>query len=187
MIRPPSSAPVALRRLVATFAGVLLAAAFAGLGGCGPGLGGTGTGATDDALAAQGAREVPVCDASFASFLGCASPSTGAAPLPAAGPRFFAEATPASRHLLELDGQDAQLRLRCLDRVFIGTFGQAGSAEPRYYGNTIEGGSRIRLSTLLVRPVVGGLEVTLVDSLGVSLAGPLVLAPVAGTTSAAAC
>ena len=163
-------------------AGVLLV-----LAGCGPGLGGTGTGASDDALSAYGAREVPVCEADFADLLSCAAPSTGAAPLPAASARFFAEATPASRTLLELDGQEAQLRLRCLDLVFIGSFGQAGSAPPRYYGNAIEGGSRVRLATLVVERSGAGLAVTLVDSFGRTLAGPQALLPVAGVTSEASC
>lgn len=154
---------------------------------CGPGLGGTGTGATDDALAAYGAREVPVCSAAFADLLSCTAPGTGAAPLPATGARFFAEATPASRTLLELDGQDAQLRLRCLDTVFIGSYGQVGNSPPRYYGNAIEGGSRVRLASLQVERTAGGLSVTLVDSLGRTLAGPQALAPVAGTTTAAPC
>ncbi len=155
--------------------------------GCGPGLGGTGTGATDDALASYGAREVPVCGAEFADLLGCIAPGAGAAPQPAAGARFFAEATPASRTLLELDGQEAQLRLRCLDLVFIGSFAQAGSQPPRYYGNAIEGGSRVRLASLRVERVGAGLSITLADSLGQTLAGPQVLAPVSGTTTAAPC
>lgn len=170
----------ALRALIGALALVLVAS-------CGPGLGGTGTGATDDALAAYGAREVPVCSATFADLLSCTAPSTGAAPLPATGARFFAEAAPASRTLLELDGQDAQLRLRCLDTVFIGSYAQVGTTPPRYYGNAIEGGSRLRLASLQVERTAGGLSVTLVDSLGRTLAGPQALAPVPGTTTAASC
>lgn len=178
------------RRLLAPYAGSLALLGALGafvLAGCGPGLGGTGTGATDDALVSYGAREVPVCAADFADLLGCAAPGTGAAPSPATGARFFAEATPASRTLLELDGQEAQLRLRCLDLVFIGSFAQAGSQAPRYFGNAIEGGSRVRLASLHVERVSGGLSITLVDSLGQTLAGPQVLAPVSGTTTAASC
>jgi len=163
----------------------LLGALF--IAGCGPGLGGTGTGASADALASYGALEVPVCTSGFADLLSCAAPSAGAAPQPAAGARFFAEATPASRTLLELEGQEAQLRLRCLDLVFIGSFAQVGSLPPRYYGNATEGGSRVRLATLQVERVSAGLSVTLVDSLGQTLAGPQVLAPVSGTTAAAPC
>ncbi|MBL8343101.1 MAG: hypothetical protein JNL30_16660 [Rubrivivax sp.] len=157
------------------------------LAGCGPGLGGTGTGAEQDALAAYAAREVPVCEAEFADLLGCARPSAGAAPLPAADARFFAEATPASRTLLALDGQQAELRLRCAGVVFIGSFGQVGLQVPRYYGTAIEGGSRVRLASLAVRRTGGGVEVTLVDSLGLTLAGPQGLQPVSGTTAEAPC
>jgi len=178
------------RGMRAAFTGAALAAlvVLALLGGCGPGLGGTGTGADSDALAAQGAREVPVCDADFGDLLGCAAPGVGAAPLPASGARYFAEATPASRTLLELDGQEAQWRLRCQDIVFIGSFGQAGTSAPRYFGNAIEGGSRVRLATLLLQRGTGNtLNATLVDSLGHTIAGPLALSPVGGTTSALAC
>jgi hypothetical protein len=169
-----------------SLAALLLAAASL-LGGCGPGLGGTGTGFDEDALEAQGARAVPVCQADFSDLLGCVAPSAGATPLPAVDARFFAEATPASRTLLELDGQEAQLRLRCLDIVFIGSYGQAGGTAPRYFGNIIEGGSRLRLATLLAERDAAGLRLTLVDSLGRTVFGPQVLAPVGGTTGAATC
>ncbi|MBI5718487.1 MAG: hypothetical protein HZC37_12465 [Burkholderiales bacterium] len=164
-----------------------LAAALALLAGCGPGLGGTGTGATDDALAAYGAHDVPVCQSDFADLLGCTAPSTGAAPLPATSARFFAESSPESRTLLELDGQEAQWRLRCQGILFVGSFGQAGSATPRYFGNVIEGGSRVRLATLQVERSGTGLAVTLVDSFGRTLAGPQALLPVSGVTSEATC
>lgn len=165
----------------------VLAFVLALLGGCGPGLGGTGTGATADAMAAYGARDVPVCQSDFADLVGCNAPSAGAAPLPAGGARFFAESSPASTTLLELDGQEAQWRLRCLDTVFIGNWGQAGTAAPRYYGNAIEGGSRVQLASMQVQRSGNGLSVTLVDSSGRVIAGPLLLVPVGGTTSAAAC
>lgn len=166
---------------------VVLAFALALLGGCGPGLGGTGTGATADAMAAYGARDVPVCESDFADLIGCNAPSAGAAPLPAGGARFFAESSPASATLLALDGNEAQWSLRCADTVFIGNWGQVGTAAPRYYGNAIEGGSRVQLASMQVQRSGNGVNVTLVDSLGRVIAGPLLLTPVAGTTNAAAC
>lgn len=172
-----------LRRAAA--AALLLAAAW--LAGCGPGLGGTGTGATQDALAAYGAREVPVCQSELADLLGCTPPGAGAAPLPAGSTRFFAEATPASRTLLELELQRAQLRLRCADIVFVGTFGQVGNEAPRYYGNATTGGSSTNLASLIVQRNGTALTVTLVDSHGGTLHGPQALSPVAGVTDAAAC
>lgn len=177
--RHPALAPVLL---------VLLLLALALLGGCGPGLGGTGTGASDDAFAAYAAREVPVCESDFADLVGCSAPSAGAAAAPASGARFFAESTPASRTLLELEGQQAQWRLRCLDLVFVGSWGQSGASPPRYFGNLIEGGSRVRLASLEVgRGSGSSLSVTLFDSAGRVVAGPLLLTPVGGTTSAASC
>lgn len=170
--------------------GAALGAAFFALlvaSGCGPGLGGTGTGAETDALAAYGAREVPVCSSDFGDLLGCTPPGAGAAPAPAVGVRFFAEASPASRTLLEVDGQQAQLRLRCADLVFIGRFGQVGAAAPRFYGQVIEGGSRAQLASMVAERTATGLAVTLLDGDGRTIAGPQALLPVGGTTSAAAC
>lgn len=155
--------------------------------GCGPGLGGTGTGDSADALAAYGAREVPVCSAEFADLLGCTTASPGAGPQPASGARFFAEASPASRVLLEIDGQEAQLRLRCLDRVFIGRFGQVGTATPAFYGQVIEGGSRAQLASVQLERSGTGLSATLFDAAGRAIAGPQALQAVAGATSEAPC
>jgi len=154
---------------------------------CGPGLGGTGTGATQDALEAYGARAAPVCEAAFADLLGCARPAVGAAPLPASEARYFAESAPASRTLLELDGQEAQLRLRCTGLVFVGAFGQVGNEAPRYYGNVIEGGARVRLATLQVQRSGAGLSLILTDSLGLAVFGPQLLLPVGGVTGEAPC
>lgn len=168
--------------LLATLAALLLA-----LAACGPGLGGTGTGATEEAVAAFGAREVPVCEAEFADLLGCARPAAGAAPVPAVDARFFAEATPASRTLLALEGQQAEFRLRCAGLVFIGAFAQVGGDAPRYYGNAIDGANRVRLAALLVQRSGAGLSVTLTDSLGTNLFGPQTLQPVGGTTAEAPC
>jgi hypothetical protein len=195
--RPPGTArrshetPGGPRRAVRVLALAAALAALLAVAACGPGLGGTGTGATQEAVAAFGAREVPVCEAEFADLLGCARPAVGAAPLPAAQARFFAEATPASRTLLELDGQQAELKLRCAALVFIGAFAQVGGAAPRYYGNTIEGGNRVRLATLVVQRsgsgAGSGLTVTLTDSLGATLFGPQALQPVGGATIEAPC
>ena len=168
-------------------AGLALVVAAFGLVACGPGLGGTGTGATQEALAAYGAREAPVCEAEFAGLLGCPPAGAGAAPLPATGPRFFAEASPASRALLELSGQEAQLHLRCLGVDFVGAFGQAGNAAPRYYGHLFASGSPAVLAALTVQRSGTGLALVLVDAAGSTLFGPQVLEPVAGVTTAAVC
>jgi hypothetical protein len=171
-------------------AAITFAAALGGLGGCGPGLGGTGTGAEQDAITAYGARSAPVCESDFADLIGCTPPGTGAAPLPATDVRFFAEATPASRTLLELDGQDAALRLRCQDLSFVGSWGQAGNEAPRFFGNIVEG-SRVTLATLVVQRSGSGaasrLTLTLVDASGRIRFGPQAVEPVAGATTAAPC
>ena len=161
---------------------------------CGPGLGGTGTGATEEALAAYGAREVAVCNAEFADLLGCPAPGTAAAPQPASGARHFAEAGAAagfSRTLLTLSGNEAELQLRCLDRLFVGSFGQVGTDTPRYFGVVYSGGTRVALATLLVQRVGTGagtaLSLSLVDAAGSTLFGPQLVQPVGGTTLPARC
>jgi len=177
----------ALRWLAGAVAVLAVLAALLSLAACGPGLGGTGTGATQDALSAYGAREVPVCQSEFADAIGCTPASAGAAPLPATESRFFAETTPTSRALLTLDGQEALLQLRCLNLVFAGAFGQIGADTPRYFGVVTEGGRRITLATLQVQRSATGLTLTLVDSTGQTLFGAQALSPVAGITAPAGC
>ncbi|MFO1267433.1 MAG: hypothetical protein U1F67_12035 [Rubrivivax sp.] len=165
---------------------VVLAFALALLGGCGLGLGGTGTGATADAMAAYGARDVPVCESDFADLIGCNAPSAGAAPLPAGGAllrRVVAGQRHAAGARRQRSAVESALRRHRLHRQL----GQVGTAAPRYYGNAIEGGSRVQLASMQVQRSGNGVNVTLVDSLGRVIAGPLLLTPVAGTTNAAAC
>lgn len=171
-------------RGAAAMAAALLVATLAA---CGPGLGGTGTGADGDPLAAAGAQSVPVCQADFADLLAC-SAGSGATPQPQAGPRFLAETEPASRDLLELQGQDARLELRCQNLQFSGTWGQQPGQAPRYFGvvRGPQAGQEAR-ATLTVARTAGGVEASLLDAQGGVLRAGVALKPVAAPTTAASC
>jgi len=106
-----------LRRSFLVGAWMLGALFFAG---CGPGLGGTGTGAA--AFAAFGASAAPVCGGVVAGALAC--PSAPAGPPPSGTlPVQFADV--AGQVVLEVNGNFAQLDDSCLKLHFSGEFGTA--------------------------------------------------------------
>jgi len=184
--------PAALRRRAAmdqrAGRAAWVAAALLGLLGllaaCGPGLGGTGTGASSDALTSFGAEAVSVCQSDFADLLPCAG--AGASPAPQGTPRRFAEAEPASRTLLELDAQDALLQLRCQRLQFSGTWGQVAGQSPRYYGR-LHDGMVDAPAMLFVARSATGLTVRLADAQAQPLTAELPLRPVSGATTPAPC
>jgi hypothetical protein len=92
------------------------------IAGCGPGVGGTGTGAA--AFEAFGAAAASVCDGALAAALNCppASPSA-----PTAGPQtsYFADA--AGKVALEVQDNRAVLVAACERLQFSGEFGVAGT------------------------------------------------------------
>ncbi|MEO8922980.1 MAG: hypothetical protein ABI330_09190, partial [Caldimonas sp.] len=101
------------------------------LAGCGPGVGGTGTG--DAAFAAFGASAAPVCGGAVAAVLSC--PAAPAVPPPTTGtlPVQFTDA--AGQIVLELDGNLAQLDDSCLKLHFSGEFGTAAGGAPGFFGS----------------------------------------------------
>lgn len=175
------------RPLARVFAAALAAwglAMSALLVACGPGLGGTGTGASSDSLQTFGAQAAEVCQSDFADLLPCGG--SGAAPAPSGASRWFAEAEPESRLLLELAGSEARLQLRCAMLEFNGVWGQAAGASPRYYGRISTAGTEAP-GMLLVARSPEGLRLQLLDREGQPLYGDLSLHPVASATSAAPC
>jgi hypothetical protein len=153
---------------------------------CGPGLGGTGTGATEDSLASFGAQSASVCQSDFADLLPCTS--GGAAPLtPSGDSRWFAESEPASRLLLELTGNEARLQLRCAPLEFTGAWGVVSGQSARYYGRISAPGADEQRAMLLAARSAEGLTLQLLAADGRVLYSNLALRPVAAATSAASC
>ena len=155
------------RLVVASIAAMLFFA------GCGPGVGGTGTGGA--ALTAFGATAASVCSGALATELTCAQAPTAA---DAAGslPVQFVDA--AGQVTLDIDGNLATLRALCLRLRFGGEFGRsAGNAEAFFGSYEVDASGIDVLAALSAVPVAGGgaLTITLRDVDGQALIGPLLL------------
>jgi hypothetical protein len=150
------------------------------LAGCGPGVGGSGTGENAQALADFGATAAPVCAASFASNLKCA-PATPASPGSAGMPTPSPDGTAlaifldaGARVSATLQDNGIELEARCARLRFSGQWGVNGAGQARYYGYTFDDSSGLRrLATLSVAPASGGLQVLLQASDGNALLGPI--------------
>jgi len=154
--------------------GASIAAALS-LAGCGPGVGGTGTGA----LGAFGATAASVCGSAFALELGCAQ-----APAPAASsamgslagtaPVQFVDAS--GRVTLDLDGNAATLLSSCLKLRFDGEFGRAAAGDAFFGTVHVDASSADTLAALTVAPAPGGgLTIELNGADGSTELGPVVL------------
>jgi hypothetical protein len=144
------------------------------LASCGPGVGGTGTGAV--AFTAFGASPAPVCGGSVAPDLAC--PSVPAGPVPPGGtlPVQFVDA--AGQVVLELNDNFAQLDASCQHLHFNGEFGTAGDGSQGFFGSyEINGNGLDVLAALSTTPVAGGgaLTIQLRDEDGQAAVGPVLL------------
>ena len=157
-----------------------LASALAVLaGGCGPGVGGTGTGASVGSLDYFGAQSALLCDSELAALLACPG---GPAPLPGATSgtlvRYFADSASAPRVHLRVEGQRAELDAPCARLQFSGEWGQVPGRAGRFYGGAVVAASPLPASLTAV-PAGNGLAVELLDSDEHTLQATLVLVPVA--------
>lgn len=164
-----------LRRACLAGPWMLAALVFAG---CGPGLGGTGTG--DAALAAFGASAAPVCGGVVAAALTC--PSAPAVPPAAAGtlPVQFADA--AGQVVLALYGNLARLDDSCLKLHFSGEFGMVTGGAQGFFGSyEIDNNGADVLAALSTVPATGGaaLTIELKGVEGLTVVGPVLLQRVA--------
>lgn len=148
------------------------------LAGCGPGVGGTGTG--DDAFAAFGASAAPVCGSAVAALLAC--PSAPAAPPPATGTGQIQFADAAGQIVLELNGNVARLDDSCLNLHFDGEFGTAADNTQGYFGSyEIDSTGADVFAALSALPAAAGaLSVELKDVGGQAIVGPVPLQRVMG-------
>ncbi len=173
----------------ATFALWLLAAT-ALLGGCGPGVGGTGTGDAADALGAFGATAASVCAGELATVLACAATTggggggggTAAAPAPGTAPVYLADTIDGRRVAVSVQGNLIDVNAPCARVRFRGQWGTIAGQAARFYGSTEQDGSSTP-ATLQAVVRGSGLELTLVDTQGRVLLGPVLVtarpAPVA--------
>ncbi len=91
------------------------------LGGCGPGVGGTGTGDTAGALAHFGASPASLCSSELAALVSCRQDGTTATPVPATAPVVLVDAT--ARVRVRLQDDTVELVDACLPLEFRGQWG----------------------------------------------------------------
>lgn len=140
------------------------------LAGCGPGVGGTGTGATVGP-AQFGAEAEPLCDADVAPVLAC----TGS---PGSAPVLLADGDPARRASGRIDEQSIELHLACEGWRFEGTWGRAAAPlGARFYGRATNAAGDAVPATLTMRAFGRELVVQLHDELDVPMSPPLALRP----------
>ncbi|HEY2560240.1 MAG TPA: hypothetical protein VGI48_11070 [Caldimonas sp.] len=142
------------------------------LAGCGPGVGGTGTGA---ALAAFGASAAPVCGGDVATVLVC--PSAPAAPPPASGTLQVQFADVAGQLVLELNGNLAQFDDSCLKLHFSGEFGTVAGGAQGFFGSyELDSNGVDVLAALSTVPAAGGaLTIELKNVAGQTVVAPVLL------------
>lgn len=150
------------------------------LAGCGPGVGGSGTGEPAQAVADFGAMAAPVCGAAFASSLNCPA-NTGTASAPAAAgtaPLTFVDVATGGQTSATLQANGIDLQARCQHLRFSGEWAVDGAGEARFYGTVTEEISGLRqLASLSVAEAEGGLQVLLRAFDGSVVLGPVVLRP----------
>ena len=153
-----------------------LLAVIAILGGCGPGVGGTGTGDTVDALSAFGATAASVCASDLAPVLACpaATGGGGAAVAPGTAPVYLADTIDGRRVVVSVQGNLIEVNAPCARVQFRGQWGSIAGQAARFYGSTAQDGSTAP-ATLLAVVRGNGLELTLVDALGRVLLGPVLV------------
>jgi hypothetical protein len=162
--------------------------------GCGPGVGGTGTGGDGASLAAGflapfGASAALVCAAEFADQLDCPA-AAGSAPSPQGGARTSWVDDPlAARAEATLDGNGVDFAARCEGLSFSGTWGQLpGASGGQYFGVLVAAPATAPApATLLVQPAPAALSMLLLDAQGRVLFGPRALVRVGAPPTLASC
>jgi len=150
------------------------------VGGCGPGVGGTGTG-DSYALDYFGAKRASVCSASFARELKCPSrvvigPSkvdlTAGSELVV-----WVDDSSAAQVVVRINVSDVDLSAQCGGVRFAGTWGETNEGRRRFFGYfTAPGVEAATPGTLNVETVEGGgLSYALSDAAGGTVFGPVLL------------
>jgi len=166
----------------------LAALAAASIGGCGPGVGGTGTRVVP--FDAFGASPSPICSAAIASSLSCPAPAPAPAPAPTAPPTLGTAATYFANSLdnqrARVEGNRIELQLPCLGWVFDGDWGNSAGLGERFFGSLNQAGGVVN-ATLTAVVVSRGVQFQLFDAQGQALTPALPLLPGAAPQSPSAC
>lgn len=143
------------------------------LQGCGPGVGGSGTGQGLDGF---GATAAPVCSSDIASLLACPS-GTGAPPGVSdagSGTVFMADTIDGRRVAVTVQGNTLEVLAPCVGIRFQGQWGVVAGQAARFYGFNGEGAAA-QLAQVRASVVGGGLQLTVQDAQGQTLLGPVLV------------
>jgi len=162
----------------------MLVAAF--LGGCGPGVGGTGTGDTAAALIHFGASPASLCSSELAALVPCQHDGSTATPVPGAAPVFLADAAEGARMRVRLQDDTIDVVETCTPLEFRGRWGIIAGQDGRFYGHT-DPGAVPAPATLEALARGAGLLLTLRDGEGRVLLGPVAVSVVAAPPVPDAC
>jgi hypothetical protein len=156
--------------------GLLLASLLAA---CGPGVGGSGTGAAEEPLLQFGATAIAVCGNPQA-------PQPAACVTGQATP--YADSATQPRVTAQLLDGHIELQAPCAGLKFSGDWAAVGSQSPRFYGS-VTNASGTALASLISTPASSeqGLRVELRDAQGALLLGPLTLIPATPGALSAGC
>lgn len=170
-VKPPSrlqSAP-----------GLALVLLLAGwLAACGPGVGGSGTGATDDPLQQFGATALPVCGNPLSPQLASCVRGQSLS---------YADSGTLPRVTAQLLDSHLELQAPCAGLKFSGDWAVVRDEPPRFYGTVTSGTGTALASLVTVPALANGLQVELRDATGLKLLGPLTLFPATAGAAMASC
>ena len=156
------------------------------LAGCGPGIGGTGTGAAIEPPADVALK--PVCESSFADLLRCTGLPGSTASALGTNLSLLADSASARNALLRLEGNAADLEVFCAGLQFGGSWGQLPGQAPRFHGvarSVLSGDAQY--ASMVVTRAGAGLVVQLFDVNGQALSAALTLQVVATAPPARSC
>lgn len=163
----------------------LLAAVLAALlSACGPGVGGTGTGAEFEPSSPSGALSPQaLCASDLAPLLQCAG---GA--LEGTQPAWWADGSAARDLQVRLEGQSAELVSACSGWQFSGRWSAAPGQAPRFHGTLVAApGAAAQPASLAAVRQGTEVQLQLFDAAGQALGAPRLLQAVAGPLPARAC
>lgn len=175
--RTPRTRPDTPSWITRAACGLLLA----WLAGCGPGVGGTGSG-SEPPLVMFGASPSPVCTSAIAPALACAS-VTGSPAQAGTSVVAYGTLTPLGRLRSVFEGQGVTASIDCLGWRFEGEWGTDPQGRQRYFGTLVQAtGRAAEPAQLVLQPVsapTGGtlLRAVVLDAGERTLLGPVDLRP----------
>ncbi len=156
------------------------------LGGCGPGVGGTGTGETQGALGHFGAAAASACGSDLAPLLACTAGNASAAPAPGAAAVHLADTIDGRRVIVRVQGNLIEVTAPCARLQFSGEWGVIAGQAARFYGFATVDGSLVP-ATLEAQSSGAGAQLTVRDETGRMLLGPVLVVVVAAPATPGGC